>query len=160
MWTKILAKLPFLGTALSFLKSKIRLAIEYVLIACVVALCAVTTTLWVQRNSISAKLDHTEEQVVSLTNEVGIQGATIDDLKSLRVQDAEALSGLLSDYKSLSQNDATVRDRLRRLEQTNEVVRKYLETPIPPELQCVLNDTCAATGDQGGKSGPARGTSR
>lgn len=149
-------KIPLVGTGIDFVLSKGRLVIEYLMIAGLVALCAITTTLWFQKNSIAEKLDRTQDQVVRLRDTVEIQGGTIDTLKELRTTDATALTGLLTDYKSLSKNDATVRDRLRKLEQSNEVVRKYMETPIPVELQCLLNGTCAATSGQSGASSPTR----
>lgn len=154
-----LSRLPFVGPFFGFIIDKGRLVIEYLLIAAVVALCAVTTTMWIQKNAISAKLDKTKEQVTDLKVKVDLQDATISDLKALRTTDAEALTGLLTDFKSLSKNDATVRDRLRKLEQSNEAVRQYLETPIPVELQCLLAGTCAASG-KGGASSPASSPTR
>lgn len=160
-----LSKLPFVGPLFGFVLDKGRLVLEYALLATVVTLAGVTFTLWVQKGQISDKLSETETRVGGLEASVTTQSLTINTLRDLRQKDNQALAGLMQDYRMLSQNDSAVRNRLKALEQTNEVVRKYLESPIPPELLCVLNNTCPASADNqvgaraaaGSASGAVRG---
>lgn len=155
-----LSKLPFVGGIFGFVLDKGRLVLEYALLGTVVTLAGVTFTLWVQKGQISEKLSATETRVGGLEQSVTTQSETITNLKELRQKDNQALAGLMQDYQMLSQNDSSVRNRLRALEQSNEVVRKYLESPIPPELLCVLDGTCAAPASrESGAGAPARSAS-
>jgi hypothetical protein len=90
---------------------------------------------------------------------VNQQQETIGELKELRLQDAQALTGLLTDYKVLADNDARARNRLATLEKSNETVRNYLNQRIPPDLACLLNNTCD-TGNSGSDKGGTGSTSR
>lgn len=161
----LLTKLPWIASALGFFKNKKRLVIEYVLLAVLVAVAGFTFTMWLQKERTENALAKTQGELSTVQSRLTLveavntqQEQTITDLKELRLEDAKALGGLLTDYKSLAENDARVRRRLSNLEQTNEAVRNYLNQPIPPELVCVLHGTCE-TGNQdraqGGKGSPA-----
>lgn len=167
MITLLLTKLPWLATAWGFLKNKKRLVIEYVLIAIVVAVAGFTFTLWLSKIRTEKALAETRTDLVTVQGRLTAvesinqaQEATIGELKELRHADAQALTGLLTDYKVLAENDARARKRLDSLEKTNEAVRTYLNQRIPPDLACLLNGTCEA-GNQGSDKdragNPARG---
>lgn len=127
---------------LLFLRTKKRLAIEYGMIAAVVTLAGTTLALWSQKGKQARQLQATEQRVTVLELVQEQNVATIEDLKRLRHNDARALDGLLTDFKELSARDTQVRQRLRILEQSNEAIRDYLDTPIPLELRCLLDATC------------------
>lgn len=153
MFLFLLSKLPFLATAATFVKTRSRLAIEYGLIAVLITVAGFTFSLWLSKGKTEKALSHAKSSLASVQGRLDsveqinqTQEATIGELKELRLLDAQALTGLLSDYKSLSKSDTRARKRLDTLEKTNEVVRNYLDQRIPPDLVCLLNDTCRATG--------------
>ena len=162
----LLTKLPWLAKALGFFKNKTRLIIEYVLIAAIVAAAGFTFSMWLSKERTEKSLLTTQNELQIVQQRLGAvesvnqqQQETIGELKELRFQDAQALTGLLTDYKVLANNDARARNRLATLEQSNETVRNYLNQRIPPDLACLLNNTCD-TGNPGSDKGGTGSTSR
>ena len=158
-----LKKVPFLGTAISFVPSNARLIIEYVLIALAVAGAATAIALWYRTNYLEACNDELRKRVVNVEAINEAQDKTISDLQALRQQDAAAMAGLVTDYAKLSKSDATARKKLSKLEKQNANVRDYLDQPLPPELVCMLNNSCTAAqasgaGSQGGAAEQPAGT--
>ena len=158
-----LKNVPFLGTAISFVTGNARLAIEYVLIALVIAGAATAIALWYRTNYLEARNDELRERVVNVEVINEIQDKTISDLQALRQQDAAVMAWLVTDYAKLSKSDATARKKLSELEKQNANVRDYLDQPLPPELVCMLNNSCTAArasgaGSQGGAAEPSAGT--
>lgn len=158
-----LKKVPFLGTAVTFVTGNVRLVIEYVLIALAIAGAATAIALWYRTNYLEARNDELRERVanVEVINEA--QDKTISDLQALRRQDAAVMAGLVTDYAKLSKSDATARKKLLDLEKQNANVRSYLDEPLPPELVCMLNNSCTAAqasgaGSQGGATEHPAGT--
>lgn len=152
----LLSSIPFVSNLLGFFTSKKRLLIEYMLIAVLLAVAGFTFNLWLNKAKVESKLEAAKKEVkviqskllaIELVNDV--QEKTIEDLRDLRITDAKALTGLLQDYKLLAKRDTEARQRLSALENTNETVRAYLNTPIPAELECLLNNSCR-TGSEGG----------
>lgn len=139
-----LKKVPFLGTAVSFVTGNARLVIEYALIALVIAGAATAIALWYRTNYLEARNDELRERVVSVEVINGVQDKTISDLQALRQQDTAVITGLVTDYAKLSKSDATARKKLSELEKQNANVRDYLDQPLPPELVCMLNNSCTA----------------
>jgi hypothetical protein len=98
---------------------------------------------------------------VELINEA--QNKTIADLQETRQQDAAVLAALIVDYDKLSKSDTTARKKLSNLEKQNAKVHGYLDESLPPELSCMLNDSCTAaqtggSGGQGNTTEPSAGT--
>ena len=158
-----LKKVPFLGTAISFVTSNARLVIEYVLIALAVAGAATAIALWYRTNYLEARNDELRERVVNAEVINEAQDKTISDLQALRQQDAAVMAGLVTDYAKLSKSDATARKKLSELEKQNANVRDYLDQPLPPELACMLNNSCTAAkasgaGSQGNAAEQPAGT--
>lgn len=122
--------------------NKTRLFIEYLLIGFLISLAGVTFTLWLQKNKIEERLENQNTKVTQLEIKANTQDQTILDLKDMRSRDATAIDGLLNDYKTLAQNNKQAEDKLRKLEQTNEEVRRYMRDPLPAALKCLLNNTC------------------
>lgn len=155
----LLIKLPFISKALSFVKAKTRLAIEYLLLALLIAVAAIAFTMWLHKVKTDLALSKTQTELVSVKSRLGdvertnqMQQETIESLRDMRKRDAEALTGLFQDYKNLSGNHSAVRAKLRELEIKHENVRFYLNSDIPPELKCLLNKTCSPNSD-GNKAG-------
>ena len=167
MITLLLTKLPWLASVFGFFQNKTRLVIEYALIGLIVAAAGFTFSMWLSKERTEKSLLTTQNELQTVQQRLGavesvnqLQEATIGELKELRLQDARALTGLLTDYKVLADNDARARNRLSTLEKSNETVRNYLNYRIPPDLACLLNNTCDAgnTGsDKGGGGSASRG---
>ncbi len=162
----LLIKLPWIAKALGFFKNKTRLAIEYFLIAVLITVAGATFTMWLSKERTEKSLQVTKTELVTvqdrLVNVERInrdQQETIAELRSLRSKDAEALTGLLYDYKELSKNDTHARQRLTALEDSNDFVKTYLNQRIPSDLACLLNNSCQTRNsgsDKDRKSSPAK----
>lgn len=146
-----LKKVPFLGTAISFVTGNARLVIEYVLIALAIAGAATAIALWYRTNYLEARNDELRERVVNVEVINEAQDKTISDLQALRQQDAAVMAGLVTTTPS-SKSDATARKKLSELEKQNANVRDYLDQPLPPELVCMLNNSCTAAQASGAGS--------
>lgn len=158
-----LKKVPFVGTAVSFVTGNARLVIEYVLIGLIIAGMATAITLWYRTQYLETRNDELRERIsnVEVINEA--QDKTITDLHDLRKRDAAVMAGLVTDYAKLSKSDMAARKKLSDLEKQNANVRDYLDQPLPPELVCMLNDSCTAAqasgaGGQSGAAEPSAGT--
>lgn len=144
----LLTKIPMITAVLGFFKRKPRLIAEYGLIAAVVIIGGLTVSQWYGKTKTETRLAETEAALSTLGGRLALVEAvndaherTIDNLRELRERDAQALEGLLNDYRDLSLRDAEVRSQLDALQQTNEIVRDYLSQPIPADLVRMLYDT-------------------
>lgn len=137
-----LSKLPLLSHFIDFCKNKARLAIEYALIAAVVTLAGVVLTMWFQKEQLRTSVAQLEGNVLVLRIANDGHKLQIQSLEKERLQDAKALSGLINDVRDLAERDTAWRKNLGTLESKNEVVRRYLDSPIPADLECMLDETC------------------
>lgn len=150
-----LSKVPFIGTITGFFVGKARLIIEYVLIGMVIAIAATAFTLWVRANKLEIRNDELRGRVTTTELINQAQDETITELQALRTQDSLVITGLLTDYTRLNESDTKARKKLAQLEKENATVREYLDRPLPPELSCMLNNSCgAASTDASGKGSP------
>ena len=149
-----LRKIPFLGGVLDWLAAKRRLFIEYLLLGMFIAFAGLSFALWLTRKEVKQELAETTSQLegvkgrlttVEFANET--QAQTIDNLRTLRKADSEALTGLLDEFEGLSKNNRAVRNKLTELEKSNEAVRNLRNQPLPPELGCVLEPRACQTRD-------------
>jgi hypothetical protein len=146
------SKLPFVGKLISAFIPNFRLVVEYLLIAAVITIGGATLHLWQAKKLLTAKNETLTERMSSLANEVAVQDSTIKMLSSAREKDERAFRALMTENQRLDALTAANRKRLQELESQNEEVRKYLRTRIPPELACLLNNSCGASGDKDGSS--------
>lgn len=126
----------------SFLYNRMRLAIEYALIGSVIAIAAAAIALWYKTHSLEDENKNLYARVVSAEMINGAQDQTILQLKELREVDARMLAGLIQEYDKLTKADEEARQKITLLETRHENVRSFLDTPLPAELACVLNNTC------------------
>lgn len=150
---------------MSFMKSKKRLILEYLLIAMVVVIGGTVTALWWNKKQVEHKLTQTELQLQTVKNRVDSleyltsrQEETIQQLSKAREKDADALGGLLDDYRAFTESDYHMRQRLDSLETKNEEVRDYYIQPIPRQLACLLDPQACREGSQAGTGVLERGT--
>lgn len=135
----------------AYILNKGRLIVEYILIIAVVALGSMCLNLYLADKEAKRYLENlsnvVSDQNVRLNrlNDANVaQANTINQLKELRSKDADAIGGLITDFKILADTNTKVDKRLKDLEANNEVVRKYLQSDIPAPLICLLNNTCSA----------------
>lgn len=148
------------SSALAFVKGRANLVFGYALIAALITLGGFTTALWIKNvnmktnvSKLETNLLTTKATVATLELAKATQDRTIKDLQDLRIKDSEALTGLQNDVTTIRGQDNRDRNKIKQLENQNEKVYEYLNTTLPPELQCVLNNDCQ-TGTSGGTTGP------
>lgn len=152
-------QIPMLASAVAAVAGKGRLWLEYLIIAGLIAMAGFCLSLWLKNSATETQLEDvrtrlTTAELVSQSHE-----ATIGNLLALRLDDAKALDGVLGELKVMAKTDSVIRWQLKQLEASNEVVKDYLLSPIPLELRCLLERTCApASGDQAGAGTPYPGT--
>jgi len=149
-----LRKIPFLGGVLDWLAAKRRLFVEYLLRGMFIAFAGLSFALWLTRKEVKHELAEATSQLedvkgrlttVEFANET--QAQTIDNLRTLRKADSEALTGLLDEFEGIAKNNRVVRNKLTELEKSNEAVRNLRNQPLPPELGCVLEPRACQTRD-------------
>ena len=130
-------------------KSKLRLWIEYLLIAIILVLMGVAAYNWVTRLKQDTRIAVLESDVraaedrVKLVEEVNEQqAAAIDTIRGLNDVNDTMLKGLATDMEALRVRDRTAFSRLAALEKSNEAVRQYLNTVVPAPVGCVLDRSC------------------
>lgn len=139
-----LSKYPVLGTSIRFITGKARLFVEYVLLALLVAAAASCVTLWMETKAQKQLLNDLRSRIsqTEATNEAHTK--TIAELSEARLRDAAATAGLIKDFEQLAKLDRSTQRKLKELERKNAAVRSYLDQPVPPELGCLLDGSCAA----------------
>ena len=157
MLNNLLSKVPFVGTAVSFVTGNIRLVIEYVLIALVIACAASALTLWYRTNALEGKNETLIDRVSKVEGINEQQDATIVTLRDLRERDGKVINALVKDFDEILGSDTLRRKELRELETKDENVRAYLDQPLPSSLACLLNHTCGSQGGDKDRAGKAAG---
>lgn len=147
------------------LKGKLRLYLEYALIAAIVALAALVTYNYVQRlrldtkvATLEGKVDKANERVKEVEEVNRQQADAIDTIRSIRDVDGTILAGLAKDMDALRVRDTSMTTRLATLERSNEAVKRYLNSAVPEPVGCVLDQTCPPDGD--GVPATQRGAAR
>ena len=142
----------------SVLKSKIRLWIEYLMVATIIVLAVTVSIMWLRSKVLRAEMADMDATIASL-NEANIaQQAAIDTITAVREVDGEILAGLVADYETIKRGDTATARRISALEKNNAEVLRYLDSAVPDELACVLDKTCDQDGD--GVPDPTEGAAR
>lgn len=155
---EFLKKIPFVSTAVAAVTSNLRLYVEYFLIAVIVAGAATCLTLWYRTQALEKSNTEFVSRLATVEADNVIQDGTIADLQRLRQQDAKVMAGLIEDHARLAKLDSAARRKLTALENKNENVRAFLDRSIPPELVCLLNNSCDENGRSGGEGAAASPT--
>lgn len=88
------------------------------------------TTINDQATKIEGLLDENRQHSIAMAEVLAAQAA-----------DDTVLSGLQSDLRALNIQRASIMDKISYMEQSNEQVRSYLDSPVPPD-GCVLDNSC------------------
>lgn len=148
------------------LRSKARLYIEYALIAAIIIVASWAAVSFVRNRHLEQRLEKLQVTQGALSTTVSnlqaanaAQQKAIDQVSKLREIDHGVLQALMDGVVDIYGRDAKIRKRINELRQNNEEAKKFLDTPAPPSVQCVLNHTpCTpASADQGGGAVAAPG---
>lgn len=131
-------------TAFSTVTGNARLWLEYALIGLMIGMAGFGLSLWLKNAKVEADLLDVTGRLSAAELTTQFNRVTIDNLKELRLADAQAMDSVLSDLLQLAKVDADVRRKLKELEASNELVKDYMANPIPLELRCLLEHTCAS----------------
>jgi len=135
-----------LSNAWGWLLGHVRLAIEYVLIAVVVALGA--WALWARTHSaqqdaqiqdLAHSLRDSQQTIVALGQANLMQDRAIDGLKRIREKDALAILGLQTDVTRVDALRASAKAKLDQLEKNNARAKELLDIAVPDDIGCVLD---------------------
>lgn len=139
----LLNKVPFLGTAVSWVMGNTRIVIEYALVCVTMAIGGTALTLWFKTRDLENKADILQ---TNLATEQAIneqQSIAIDAYQEIRRRDTKALETVVNSMPLLVSNQADRREKLATLEKNNAVVQEALATPVPPSINCLYNpSTC------------------
>lgn len=131
-------------TAVSAITGNARLWLEYAIIAVMIAMAGFGLSLWLKNAQVESNLMDVTGRLAAAELTTQLNRQTIDNLKELRLADAQAMNGVFVDLRALAKVDADVRRKLKQLEETNELVKNYMASPVPLELRCLLEHTCAS----------------
>lgn len=145
-------------------KSKVRLWIEYLMIAAIVVLLGMTAWGKIQTSRLETKvatlggdLRETKGQLKQVVEVNKAQAEAIQTIKGLTSTNDTLLTALATDMQALRVRDQSTFSRLAALEKSNEAVRRYMSTAVPAELRCVLDSAPCGHQDGNGVPGAQRG---
>lgn len=151
---------------MSLITSKVRLWIEYALIAVVLATVGLAVTLKMQTyrqetsiSNLKADVESEKVRVERVTERLELvegvndaQAKVIETLGGQREKDNLAVTKLLNTYQTLRDNDQRLRDKLDDLEKTDADAKNYFDIPMPESVACLYDDSCTDP--------PAKGSGR
>ena len=141
MFKTLLSKIPFLGTASSWVLGNLRTVIEYALVALLMAIGGTALTLWFKTQALETKAEILQSNLASEQVINSYQTQAIREYQDLRERDAKAMSTITKSMEVIASNKATQKEKLVTLEKNNALVRETLNTPVPPSLNCLYNPT-------------------
>lgn len=123
---------------LSFVTSKFRLIIEYVLIGIVLSLCGIVACQYYQQVGMQKTITDTENKLGDYAQSNGELSTAVQTLMQQREVDWKTVESLLKDFDQFAATDEKLAKRLRDLEKRNVEVKIYLDTAIPDDLRRLL----------------------
>lgn len=130
----------------NFLRDKVRLVVEYILIAIIIVCAGTAATLWMKTKNLELSNQRLDSRVVAVEAENKVQADTISELTALRERDAQVTEGLALAMSKIAIKDSSIRTKLQSVEVGDEKVRNFLDDPIPSNIICLLDDTCGEGG--------------
>lgn len=108
-----------------------------------------------QRSMLKNEVESLTKQRAEVLAANEAQAAALARLEARHKQDEQVVAKLMKDVEVISTRDRQARKRLANLERNDANVRKYLDTPVPPALDCVFDD--ADCDEAGGVGAPPAG---
>lgn len=147
-----------------FFTGKVRLVIEYAMIAVILSLAGFAWYSAHERESLSKSVVNLSGQIGSLSESLNsqvdvnhAQDKAINTLTQLRVIDSDSMSALQDLLSDTTKQSAAVRINRARLEKSDAATKDILDRPVPAALACVLDQRpCAAPSDHPNSSGAGK----
>lgn len=145
--------------------SKIRLYVEYAMLAVLLGVAGLAVTLKIQTyrqqisiTNLSNGLEKAQGEIEVITSVNAAQEGVIKSLSGQRESDNLAVTNLLNAYDKLRDADQRIRSKLDTLEKTDAQAKAYFDSVVPESVACVYDDSC--TEDSGGsKDGDSKADS-
>lgn len=141
----------------NLLGGKLRLFVEYALVAGLLAVGGWAFALYLQRGSLRKDVESQTLQISTLTRINVSQDQALKLIQAHRDRDNKLVERLINDLEGLGTVDKEVRRRLTDLENTDAVVHDYLADSVPPQLSCLFSDACRNGAGASRSSGAATG---
>lgn len=136
------------------MKNKIRLYIEYVVLAILLAVVGLAVTLKMQTyrqeisiNNLSDGLQKAQGEIKVITSVNEAQESVIQTLGNQRMKDNQLVDQLMDTYDKLRETDLNLRSKLDNLEKTDAEAKAYLDSPVPDSVACLYDDSCPTARD-------------
>lgn len=136
------------------MKNKIRLYIEYAVLAVLLAVVGLAVTLKMQTyrqeisiNNLSDGLEKAKGEIKVITSVNEAQESVIQTLGSQRMKDNQIVDQLMDTYDKLREADLNLRSKLDNLEKTDAEAQVYLVSPVPESVACLYDDSCPTGND-------------
>lgn len=146
---------------MSLITSKIRLYVEYAMLALLLGVVGLAVTLKMQTyrqeisiTNLSNGLEKAQGQIEVITTVNEAQESVIQSLSGQRETDNQAVTRLLDTYEKLRDADQRIRSKLETLEKTDVHVKAYFDVVIPESVACVYDDSCGSPGS--GETGSSK----
>lgn len=131
------------------LTNRLRLWIIYALIFVAIVGAAIGVAAKFEQKRIELQMTKQENVVSEQAREIaGLkedkqrQDLALTALQASRDADSTVLAGLSREMQRLGLQHTSAMDKISHLEKTNEKVRAYLDSPVPPD-GCVLDNSCS-----------------
>lgn len=143
-----LKRVPFIGAAVDYIASNLSMVLRVALMSLALTLAGLYATEAMKTKSLEHARDELRSENLQLSTVVLSQQTAITQLQDLRRRDQETLTGLLEDDRAAEAEGVEAKAAVIELGDRNEDVEAYLESPIPHELACLLNDGkgCSSSG--------------
>ena len=130
------------------LTNRLRLYVIYILIGIAIVGAAVGVAAKFEAKDIAldmqrqqTKIDAQANTISNLEQERLRQHNALTELQAAQSANNMVLSGLAADLRALDLQRASINDKISYLEKSNEQVRAYLDSPVPPD-GCLLDNSC------------------
>lgn len=129
--------------------SKIRLYVEYAILALLIGVAGLAVTLKMQTirqeisiTNLSNGLEKAQGQIEVISSVNEAQEKVITTLSGQREDDNLAVNKLLDTYDKLRDADQKIRSKLENLEKTDAQAKAYFDSVVPESVACVYDDSC------------------
>jgi len=112
------------------------------IVVLILGLCCAVLWLWKEKDNAAAKLLAEQRAVVVLTDQTKADAKTIASLTSYNDQNSKVIATFTRQVADISGKFSTLDRNIQNLRRNNPDVERYLATPIPPALLCVLGGMC------------------
>lgn len=155
-----------LSTVWTTITGKIRLYIEYFLIALLISAGSLAITMYFHQQRLNDTIGGLQKQagtdeanIKTLQTQNIAQQATIDQESNLRTLDHSTIQSLVDGLGDVYSRDNQMRSSLLKLEKNNAQARQFLHgIAVPDNVRCVLDHSPCPAAASSSDQDPSRGT--